>query len=227
MAATAVILSVVAFIVPLGIAALVLAFFSKKAIASSGGALKGEETAKAAIIIASIQLALTVAVALFTWNVASAIISQFHRDQMVQHAFRDYDNTKMLDLDSAHDEEAVAEEVITQLMVIEEQSYRKTGRYACSVPELIGFGAGVEGASIPEMRMLYKKIDRKSYVYEVTRCTRDFNSTTAYYTLLAVPVPSRMPKSSAVYCADEMGTLQRSLGGTSVDCLQHGSRVGR
>lgn len=223
MALAAVILSVVAFIIPLGITALILAFFAKRNVARDSS-LHGEGTAKAAMVIASVQLVLTLLLLLVTWGIISAAITQFRNDQMVQHLLRDYDDEKMLDHDSARDEEQIAEGVMTELMVLQEQSYRNTGRYVCSMDELVGFKRPPESVSTPELRLLYKNTERKSYVYEITRCSRNPNAMIAQYTVIAVPIPTRMPKESAIFCGDETGTMRRSSGNTSVDCILHGSR---
>jgi len=97
MALAAVALSIFAFIPPLGIAAVVLGHISIRRIAASRGALNGKATARAALIIAYLQIILVTVVAAMVWQALHLTVQDFRRDTLVQRVFRETDPNQTLD----------------------------------------------------------------------------------------------------------------------------------
>ena len=227
MARTALGLSVVAFIPPLGIAALVLGHMAEHRIAASEkSSISEQPVARAALWIAYLQLALLSAMALFLWSAFHDTAQEFQRDPLVQRFLRESAALKPLDPQSARDAESTAQNIVYQLIAINEQVRRASedGAYACQINQLIQ--TGLEGTSDAERRALYIRLQESPYMYGISNCNPSVKGTTnAAYILTAVPVPPRMPENSALFCTDQTGVVLSVRGGTSVDCFKNGQAV--
>ena len=226
MARAALWLSIVAFILPLGIAAIVLGHVAEHRIESSGGALNGKSTARAALWIAYIQLALISLAAVVVWGLFQDTARGFRRDALVQRVFRSRDRQQPLDAESAREAELTARTLAYQLIAIEDESarYSKEGLYICQLNQVLY--TGVQGATDAEKAALAARVSDSPYWFEISNCNlAPDGEVTPKYTLTAVPRSPRMPEGSAVFCADQTGVLRTVRGGTSVDCLKSGEPV--
>ena len=219
-------LSILAFIPPLGIAAVVLGHIAENRIESSGGALNGKSQARAALWIAYLQLAIFSIAGVVLWNLLSESAQGFRRDATVQRVFREYDQTQPLDAEGAREAEEAARSLTYQFIAIQDEKRRSSedGFYACDVRLLIT--TGLKGATDAENNALAARVAESPYLYAISRCTpSDTESRSAGYVLAATPRSPRMPPGSAVYCADQGGVLLQIRGGTSVDCLKNGQPI--
>jgi hypothetical protein len=217
MAIAAVLLSVLGFLPPFGIAAVVLGYLSSRRIDASRGLLNGKAAARAAMIIACVQMLLVAAAVGFGWRLLHRTIQDFRHDAMVERVFREADANRQLDYTSAREEEITARALVFQMQAIEEQYYRRSERYLCSVGELIG--TGVEGTTPAEKLAFGERVHQSAYNFELWGC----DSAATHYKLAAVPRTPRMPEGCPIYCADHTGMVRQKRGGTSADCLDHGS----
>jgi hypothetical protein len=235
-------LSVFAFVLPLGIAAIVLGHVSRRQTAAGRGALRGGTTALAALIIAYTQMALTVAAVLIVGQVFHVTIQDFRRDAMVQRVLKESDVNQVPDYETAREEETTAHALLIQIAGIEAAYHResKTG-YLCSIPDLIQAG-GTEGSTPAEKRAFAERLRQSRYRFEIEGCTSaDALDVPAQYKIAAVP---RWPQKanaygnwcadehgaftrtcSPIFCADQTGNVRQIYSGTSVDCFDHGSVV--
>jgi hypothetical protein len=226
MARAALGLSIVALVPPLGIAAIVLGHMAANRAESGAGTSNGKVTARAALWIAYLQLALLTATAFFAWSLPHETAQGFQRDPLVQRLFRTSDQLQTLDPDSAREAEGTAQALVYQLMAIEEQArrHRDDGSYVCQLNELIG--TGVEGSTDAEKRALAVRIEDSPYMFRISNCNPSPGGIlTAAFILTAAPRPPRMPEKSAIYCADQTGGVRQVRGGTSLDCLKSGEAV--
>jgi len=231
MAQAALGLSIVAFIVPLGIAAVVMGHIAEKRFASNpesptSGSLNGRATARAALWIAYLQLALVSATLLVGWSLFRETAQGFRRDPMVQRVLRASDQMQPLDAESAQDAERTAQTILYQLIAIEDQMrrHREDGRYSCQFSEVID--TGLEGTTDAEKRTFDLRVAQSPYAFAITKCNPKVSGIeTASYILTAIPRPPRMPEGSAIFCTDQTGVLRRVYGGTSLDCLDHGQPI--
>lgn len=224
MARAALGLSIVAFIPPLGIAAVVLGHIAGKRISSSNGMLNGRGMARAALWIGYLQLALIIATALVTWNLFHETALGFQHDALVQRVLRSADQRQTLDPDSARDAEIAAQALVEQLIAMEDQT-RKTradGSYICQLNELLY--TGFEDATDAENRAFAIRVRESPYMFRIDGCDSSLDGAPATtYTLTAVPRTPRMPENSAIYCSDQTGAVLQARGGTSADCLKSGT----
>ncbi len=226
MARAALGLSIVSFLLPLGIAAIVLGHLAENRIKASDGALNGKATARAALWIAYIQLALISLAGVVVWGLFQDTAQGFRRDALVQRVFRSYDQQQPLDPDSAREAEFTARTLAYQLIAIEDESRRSTkeGLYICQLNEVLS--TGLQGATDAEKQALASRISDSPYMFAISNCDpAPDGEVEARYRLTAVPRLPRMPQDSAVFCADESGVLRSVRGGTSIDCLKSGEPV--
>jgi hypothetical protein len=226
MARAALGLSVVAFVPPLGISAIVLGHMAKGRIAASGGLLNGKGLARAAWWIAYLQLALVSLVAVVFWGLFGSIAEGFQRDALVQRVLREHDEPQTLDQQSAREAESAAKMLVYQLIAIEDEirQYSEEGRYSCQVNQLVT--TGMKGMTEAERRGLEARIMESPYLFEISRCSLGTaDPVKPGYVLTAVPRSPRMPEGSATFCADQTGVVLQLRSGTSVDCLKIGQPV--
>jgi len=242
MATVALVLSIFAFIPPLGIAAIVLGHISKRRILASHGLLNGEATARAALIIGYTQAALVTAFVLVLWQVLGMTVEDFRRDAMVQRVLRTSDTNQVPDYETAREEEMTARALLFQMSGMEAEHHRKSEQgYLCSLGALLEAG-GVEGSTPAEKRAFAERIWHSRYNFEVQGCTPDDSKeATPQYRLTAVPRWPQTPSGkgqwcadekgtftricSPVFCADESGSVKQIYGGTSADCFDHGDVI--
>ena len=219
-------LSIVAFIVPLGIAAAVLGHMAEKRIEPAPETGNGNATARAALWIAYLQLAFITITAVMAWGMFQETAEGFRGDAMVQRVFRASDQMKPLDAESAREEEATAVNVMYQLIAIEDQMrrHREDGSYVCQLNDLLENGA--EGSTDAEKRTFALRVLRSPYIYRIHHCNPNTSGVPeATYTLTAVPRPPRMPEGSAIFCADANGAIRQIRDGISLDCFKNGEAV--
>jgi hypothetical protein len=124
MARAALGLSIVAFIIPFGIAAVVMGHIAERGIESRSDSINGKAMARAALWIAYLQLALVSLTVLVLWGLFHDAAQGFRQDAMVQRVFRASDRIKPLDPDSAREAEVTAQTIVNQLIAIEDQIRR-------------------------------------------------------------------------------------------------------
>jgi hypothetical protein len=242
LATAAVVLSVFAFIPPLGIAALVLGHVSGRYIKASRGALNGAATALAALIIAYAQLLMVAVALIFVWPALRLTVDNFRRDSMVQRVLRTSDNNQVPDSVTAGEEAATARSLMIQLAGIEERYHRKTGQgYLCRIPDVVQASEGDEAAPA-EKHAFADRLQQSRYIFEIQACTPEIvGDSPAKYKLTAVPRWPQMPDAhgtwcadakgeftltcSPILCADETGVVRQTYGGTSADCFEHGHDI--
>jgi hypothetical protein len=226
LARAALILSIFAFLPPLGLAAIVMGHIAeKRALAPSDG---GSPMARAALWIAYIQVVLVLSTTFILWTGFHGMALSFQRDALVQGFLRSDDKRQPLDHASAVEAEQTARTILVQLIAIEDQYRRdnKDGLYACHVSELVE--GGLEGTTEAEKRAFDQRILDSPYIFEISGCNLPSqnpkeDSKEAAYILSAVPRHPRMPEGSAIYCADQTGTVRQARHGTSLDCLASGT----
>lgn len=226
MARAALGLSIVAFIIPFGIAAIVMGHIAESRIESSPDSLNGKATARAALWIAYLQLALLSLTVLVLWGIFHDTAQGFRQDAMVQRAFRANDQIKPLDSESARDAEGSALTILNQLIAIEDQirRHRDDGGYTCRLSEVID--TGLEGTTDAEKRTFDLRVAQSPYAFALSHCNPSNGGIpSAAYVLTAIPRPPRMPEGSAIFCTDQTGVVRSVRGGTSLDCLDHGQPV--
>jgi len=226
MAKVALGLSIVAFVVPLGIAALVLGYMAEKRMEPAPQSGNGNAIARAALWIAYLQLAFITITGLMTWGMFHETVEGFRRDAMVQRVFRASDQMQPLDAESAREEEASAVNMIYQIIAIEDQmrKHRDDGGYVC---ELYGvLENGPEGSTDAEKRAFGQRVLQSPYMFRISNCNPiKTGIPEAAYVLTAVPRPPRMPDGSALFCADQTGVVRQIRGGISLDCLKDGQAI--
>ena len=216
--------SIFAFLVPLGIAAIVLGHVAESRMESRAGAVNDKNVARAALWIAYLQLAMVGVIAVIGWGLFHGIADGFQRDAMVQRVFRSSDQFRTLDPDSAREAEQAAGALVYELVAIEDQSRRKQGSYICQVNELLW--TGLLDSTDAEKRALATRAGESPYLFEIKDCNPGTEEPSrARYVLVAVPRRPRMPEDSAVFCTDQDGVVLSVRGGTSVDCLKNGQPV--
>lgn len=226
MAKAALGLSVVAFILPLGIAAVVLGHMAENRIESAPQNGNGNPMARAALWIAYLQLAFITIAALMAWGMFHETAEGFRRDALVQRVFRASDQMRPLDAESAREEEAAAVNMIYQLVAIEDdmRKHRDDGGYVCQFYQLLDHGP--EGSTDAEKRSFAQRVLQSPYMFRISNCNPvKTGIPEAAYILTAVPRPPRMPDNSAVFCADQSGAIRQVRGGISLDCLKSGEPI--
>jgi hypothetical protein len=226
MSRTALGLSIVAFLVPLGIAAAALAHTAEKRISWGDGTEIDAAMARAALWIAYLQLGLVAVTLLFGWSMFQETAQGFRHDPLVQTLLRGPAEQQPLDQNNARDAEQAALNLTYQLIAIEEQvrRHREDGGYACRVDELIQMG--VEGSTAAERRDFTARFFASPYMYRISNCNPSHGGmTSAAFVLTAVPHPPQMPDKSAIFCADQTGVVMQSRGETSLDCIKNGEPV--
>jgi Domain of unknown function (DUF4190) len=221
LARAALIVSIFAFLPPLGLAAIVMGHVAENR--SIANPQNGKSMARAALWIAYIQLLVVLSATFIFWTAFHQMAISFQRDAMVQSFFRSSDREQPLDQGEAAEAEHTARTILIQLIAIEDQYRRdsKNGLYACHINELVE--DGLEGTTEAEKRAFYQRIADSAYMFEISDCDRgDENSKEGGYFLTAVPRHPRMPEGSAIYCANESGEMRQVRTGTSLDCLKHG-----
>jgi hypothetical protein len=234
MARVALGLSIFAFIPPLGIAAIVLGHGAERRIAASAGALNGKGLARAALWIAYLQLVLVSVAGVMVWNVLHDTAEGFRRDAMVQRFFRENDQSRTLDAQSAWEAEVTAKQLMEQLVAIEEESrhYRDDGMYTCHVTQLLELG--LKGATDAENRALAARVEQSPYLFEIGECDTGVKESSLEkssfeknpgkpgYVLTAMPRAPRMPPHSRIFCVDQSGVVLALHAGISTDCIIKG-----
>jgi hypothetical protein len=219
-------LSIVAFLVPLGIISVFLGHAAEKRISWGDGTESDSTVARAALWIAYLQLALVAVTLLFGWSLFHETVEGFRHDPMVQRLFHPSDEQQTLNADSAREAEETALNTTYQLIAIEEQirRHRDDGGYACRVDELIQ--TGPEGSTEAERRAFTARVLALPYMFRISNCNpAKGGMTSAAFVLTVVPHPPQMPAKSAIYCTDQTGVVLQSRGETSLDCLKTGEAV--
>jgi len=219
-------LSIFAFIVPIGIAAIVLGHMTGSRTDPNPSAENHRVLARAALWIAYLQLALVSFTVLVALSLFQETFMGFQSDPLLQRSSRPSDEVKPLDDKSAREAEETAQTVLTQLMAIEEsaRSHSPNGSYACHVEQLTG--SGEEGWTDAEKRAFALRVAESPYLFAVSSCNpRTGGIETAAYVLTTVPIPPRLPDGSNVFCADQTGVLRHFSGGTSLDCIRKGEPI--
>jgi hypothetical protein len=230
MARVALGLSIFAFVPPLGIAAIVLGHGAERRIEASAGTLNGKGLARAALWIAYLQLALVSVAGVMLWNLFHNTAEGFRRDALVQRVFRENDQSRTLDAQSAREAEVTAKQLMDQLVAIEDESrhYRDGGLYTCHVTQLLALG--LKGATEAENRALAARVAQSPYMFDISECDAgaaqessfEKSSGKAGYVLTAVPRSPRMPPHSWIFCADQSGVVLALRAGISTDCMTKG-----
>jgi hypothetical protein len=226
MAKVALGLSIVAFVVPLGIAALVLGHMAEKRMEPAPQTGNGNAMARAALWIAYLQLAFITIAALMTWGMFHETVEGFRRDAMVQRVFRASDQMQPLDAESAREEEVSALNMMNQIMAIEEQmrKHREDRGYVCELYGVLENGA--EDSTDAEKRAFGQRVLQSPYMFRISNCNPIKSGIPeAAYLLTAVPRPPRMPDGSALFCADQTGVVRQIRGGISLDCIKDGQVI--
>ncbi|HTS37374.1 MAG TPA: hypothetical protein VMH04_16980 [Candidatus Solibacter sp.] len=222
MARVALSLSFFAFIIPIGVAAIVVAHMAKRRLEWGDGREMDDAMVRAASWIAYIQLALALFITIFFWSLFQTAIG-LGRDPMVRQAMHPVDINRTLDPAGARDAEQTALTQVNQLIAIEEQyrRHREHGDYACRIDQLIFMGP--ETASAAQKQQFGIQLYESPYMFRLSNCNPvSRGMTSAAFVLTAVPHPVRMPEKSLIYCADQTGLVREVRGGTSLDCLQNG-----
>ena len=216
--------SIFAFLVPLGIAAIVMGHVAESRMESGAGAVNDKKVARAALWIAYLQLAMVGLIAVVGWGLFHSLAEGFQRDAMVQRVFRSSDQFRTLDSDSAREAELTAGNLVYELVAIEDQSRSKQGSYICQVNELLW--TGLLDQTDAEKRALATRVGETPYLFEIKDCNPGTEEPSqARYVLAAVPRRPRMPEDSTVFCTDQDGVVRFVRGGTSVDCFKSGQPV--
>ena len=221
LARTALVMSIFAFLPPLGLAAIVMGHIAEKR--GVPNPLNGRSMARAALWIAYIQLVLVLSTSFILWTAFRRMAMSFRRDALVQSLFRSSDREQPLESGEVADAERTARIILTQLVAIQDQYRRdsKFGLYSCRINELVE--RGLEGTTESEKRAFYQRLTDSPYMFEISSCNpEDGDSNSAAYFLSAVPRHPRLPDGSAIYCADQTGTIRQVRSGISLDCLKHG-----
>lgn len=219
-------LSFVSFLIPLGVAAIVLARMAKQRLEWGDGNDMDEAMVRAASWIAYLQLALAIIVIMFFWNVFHATALGLARDPLVQQSLHPADFNRVLDPAQAREAEQTALVQVNQLIAIEEQyrRHRETGDYACRMDQLTFMG--LETSSAAEKQQFGTQLYESPYMFRISNCNPSSGGmTSAAFVLTAVPHPVRMPEKSLLYCADQTGVVRQLRGGTSLDCVLNGEPV--
>lgn len=217
-------LSVFAFVLPVGIAAVVLGHVANWQIDASGGRLEGKATARAALIIGYVQMALVVASFGIAWQAVRGLQMQFRREAMVQSMIRDQNALAPLDAESARNEEMAAHSILLQLAATEDRSQQQSGGYICEISKLLA--AGPDGQTPAEIQAFADRLRHSAYSYDLKDCADSGGpGNAAHYMLTAAPRLPQMPENSAIYCVDQTGVLRQVRSGTSLDCVAHGLAV--
>lgn len=219
-------LSIFSFILPLGIAAIVLGHIAESRPAKASDKTNGKSHARAALWIAYIQLAIFSLAGVVLWGLFRDTAQGFRRDAIVQRAFRSHAESRTLDPESARQTEAATELIVAQLMAIEDRYHRDSegGVYMCQVEGLLQLG--VEGMTDAEKQAFAARVLEAPYLFEISRCNPVIDGATRpAYVLTAVPRLPRMPEGSKIFCSDESEVIRESRGRTSVDCLNNGESV--
>ena len=198
---------------------------SSRRIAASRGKLDGKATARAALIIGYLQLILVIVATAMVWQALHLTVRDFRRDNLVQRVFRETDPKQTLDYASAGEQEITARTLLIQMVAIQDQHYRDNAQgYLCSLGELLA--AGLDGSTSAEKQAFNERVWQSAYMFEVRACNSGNGASPgAGYKLTAVPRSPRMPDGSRTFCADETGTVKQMIGGTSVDCFDHGNVI--
>jgi len=224
MARAALGLSIFAFVLPLGIAAIVIGHIAERQ--TDEETANGNATARAALWIAYLQIALLTLILVVVGGLFYGTARGFQRDAMVQRVFRANDQMQPLDAESAREAEGAALTIVNQLIAIEDQirRHREDGGYSCEFNEVID--TGLDGTTDAEKKTFDLRVAQSPYAFAFSHC----NPTTggipsAAYQLTAIPRPPRMPEGSAIFCADQTGLVRRVHGRTSLDCFDHGEPI--
>ncbi len=221
LARMALFLSVVAFLLPLGIAAVVMGHIAERQAAPDDST--GHAMARAALWISYLQLASILLIAVLAWGLFAETAQGFRGDALVQRVFRSNDATRPLDRDSARDAEVSAQAIAVQLVAIEDQirRHREDGGYSCQLNEVLE--TGLEGSTDAEKKAFALRLLESPYIFQISRCNpQNSGIPEAAYVLTAVPRTPRMPEDSALFCTDQTGVVRQVRGGISLDCLKNG-----
>ena len=227
MARVALVLSVFAFIVPLGLGALLLGHAVTRKESSEEPWPNTRYLAYAALWISYLQLALVTLTAVIGWGLFMETAKGFQGDPMVQYFFRTTDKMQTLDQQSANEAEGSAEIMLNQLIAIEDQIRRHSddGAYACHMSQLLD--TGLEGTTDAEKRAFAARFAQSPYMFGISDCNPPTGGVgAAHYNMSAVPRYPQMPAGSAIFCTDQTGSIRLLRGGTlSIDCFSRGQAV--
>ncbi len=202
MALASLILSIFSFILPLGIAAIVLGHISRVQIARSGGRQKGTGTALAGLIIGYLQLALVALLALGVMGVWNEFRGELDRKPYVRDAILDRlahdDPSKVTPERTARHQQSA----LTALRIIRanETSYlaaHLAEGYACQLYQL-----GLDSTDHGEWRSLLVDAD---YDIKILRCSL-INGPN--YVVLAIPRSDGNPADAPIYCLDQANGIE-------------------
>ena len=203
-------LSFLAFIVPLGIASVVMGHISRKVITGSGGRQKGTGLAFAGLIISYLQLAVVALIFVVAISLGYQANQKLGQDRYVRAALVE----RMLNGDPNHPSAAAMAQNDSNLrdalhlILARQEDYRKEhGNYACNLNYLEPDNRDDELAAHVRdshygVRLFCRRLNDKGYVDE--------------YTVTGFPDPESNPPNAPVYCADETKSIRRYSDGASV-----------
>lgn len=239
LATTALVFSILAFIPPFGLAAIVLGHVARRQRTGQSG--PNGSTALSALIIAYAQLALVAVGILILWPALDLSIRDLRSDSMVQRVLKTHDMNQVPDYVTAREEESTAKSLMLQMAGIESEHQRTHGPgYLCTISDLLSIG-GIEGTTPAESRAFAERIHQSRYSFEIQTCSSgDESAVKPQYKLTAVPRWPQTPTGngnwcadekgeatiscSPVYCADQSGVV-RQFWGLSSDCFKQGTPV--
>jgi Domain of unknown function (DUF4190) len=202
MALASLLLSIFAFIVPLGLAAIVLGHISRVQTARSKGRQKGMATALAGLVIGYLQLTLVALVVVGMMSVWREFRGNLDRQPYLKDAILDRlahgDPTKVTPERTArHHQNALA---ALRVIRIAEASYlaaHPTRGYACEL-----YQAGLDSIDDTEWKSLVVNSD---YDIKILRCSL-INGPN--YVVLAIPRSDGNPADAPVYCLDPANGIE-------------------
>jgi len=201
MAVASLVLSFLAFIVPFGIASVVMGHISRRQIARSNGRQTGTWFAFAGLVLSYLQLAVVAVLVLAFVGVAIQMGNKLDHDPYVRAALVE----RLLQGDPRHPSAAVLAEhrqnLLDALRLIRsrEDAYKdsRAGGYACNLFDLTN--------DDPEIN-LHVTQSR----YQIQIICRDFdpqNTVPHAYVATAVPLSNFNPPDSPSFCLDSSGTI--------------------
>ncbi len=198
-------LSFLSFILPLGIASVVMGHISRKQIARSGGRQKGTGLAFAGLIICYLQFAVVLLIALGLHAAVHRMNQELDRDQFARAAMVEeieYGRGRK----SSADVEKQRRYTINSLRLIHagQQDYlasHPNEGYAC---ELYKLGSDPSTPTELDLYMINSHYEIKIYQCRGIDDQR--------YVVVAIPRSDANPPDSPVYCLDQTGAIRSSNG---------------
>jgi len=197
-------LSLLAFIVPVGIASVVMGHISRKQIAQSGGRQKGTGLAFAGLIISYLQFGVVLVISMMTHALWHKMNQELDHNEFARAAIVEkitYDGRK-----SSANVEQQQRYAINALRLIHASQVdylriHPNSGYACDFPTL-----GWDPSIANELDMY---INSSHYEIKVYECR---GAEDPRYVVVAIPRSDANPPGSPVYCSDQTGAIRSSNG---------------